>query len=50
MCWLYVRYLELSYEPYKMMEKYIDTDLQRNRHAVVHGEKNIIDERDFIVI
>ena len=31
-----------------MMEKYIDTDLQRNRHAVVHGEKNIIDERDFI--
>lgn len=43
-----VNSIGLDYEPYKMMEKYIDTDLQRNRHAVVHGEKNIIDERDFM--
>ena len=43
-----VNSIGLDYEPYRMMENYIDNDLKMNRHAVVHGEKNIIDERDFI--
>lgn len=37
----------LDYAPYEMKSNYIDADLLKNRHSVVHGEKVIIEKDDF---
>ena len=37
----------LDFSPYETKKKYIDTDLLRNRHSIVHGERVYIDSSDF---
>jgi len=37
----------LDFSSFETKRKYIDTDLLSNRHKIVHGEKLIIDTKDF---
>ena len=37
----------LDYVPYEIKQNYIDSDLLKNRHSVVHGEKINIKKHDF---
>lgn len=37
----------LDFMPYETKKNYIDADLLKNRHEIVHGEKNFITQNDF---
>lgn len=37
----------LDFSPYETKVNYIDSDLLRNRHEIVHGEKTFISKSDF---
>lgn len=39
--------LGLDFSSFETKKKYIDTDLLSNRHKIVHGEKFVIDTKDF---
>lgn len=37
----------LDFSPYETKKNYIDTDLLKNRHSIVHGERTYVDVSDF---